>query len=86
MIEKLKELGFKIGTLKDVTGSSLNTKEKIIYKKIPYYKKSFIYSYLDNLDILSFGDSKDTEFFSITVSSIEQISDLLKSLDYKKYL
>lgn len=26
MIEKLKELGFKIGTLQDVTGSGLNTK------------------------------------------------------------
>ena len=38
MVEKLKKLGFKIGTLQNVTGSGLNTKEKIIYKRIPHYE------------------------------------------------
>jgi hypothetical protein len=42
MIKNLKELGFKNGTLQDVTGSGLNTKEKIIYKIIPHYEKSYV--------------------------------------------
>ena len=86
MIEQLKELGFKIGSLQDVTGSGLNTKEKIIYKKIPHYEKSFVYAYIDNLDSFYFGDSRDTEFFTLSVNSIEQVRDLFKSLDYEKYL
>jgi hypothetical protein len=86
MIEKLKELGFKIGALQDVTGSGLNTKEKIIYKRIPHYEKSFVYAYVHDLDTFFFGDSKDSEFFTLSVTSIEQICDLFKSLDYEKYL
>lgn len=86
MIEKFKELGFKIGTLQDVTGSGLNTKEKIIYKKIPHYNESFVYAYLNDLDVFFFGDSRDCEFFTISVTSIEQIGDLFKSLDYENYL
>jgi hypothetical protein len=86
MIEQLKELGFKIGTLQDVTGSGLNTKEKIIYKRIPHYEKSFVYAYIDDLDTFFFGDSRDTEFFTLSVNSIQQVGDLFKSLDYERYL
>jgi hypothetical protein len=86
MIEKLKELGFKIGSLQDVTGGGLNTKEKIIYKRIPHYEKSFVYAYVNDLDTFFLGDSRDSEFFTLSVSSIEQIGDLFKSLDYEKYL
>lgn len=85
MREKLKELGFKIGTLQDVTGSGLNTKEKIIYKRIPHYEKSFVYAYVNDLDVFFFGDSRDSEFFTLSVSSIKQVSDLFKSLDYENY-
>lgn len=86
MIEQLKQLGFTVGTLQDVTGSRLNTKEKILYKRIPHYEKSFIYVYVDNLDTFFFGDSRDVEFFTLSVFSIEQIGDLFKSLDYERYL
>ena len=86
MIEKLKMLGFQIGTLKDVTGSGLNTKEKIIYKRIPYYDKSFVYAYVNDLGTFFFGDSRNSEFFTLSVTSIEQIGDLFKSLDYERYL
>ena len=86
MVEELKKLGFEIGTLQNVTGSGLNTKEKIVYKRIPHYEKSFVYAYFKDLDTFFFGDSRDAEFFTLSVSSIEQISDLFKSLDYEKYL
>ena len=86
MIENLKVLGFQIGTLQDVTGSGLNTKEKIIYKRIPHYNKSFVYAYVNDLDTFFFGDSKDSEFFTLSVTSVEQIGDLFKSLDYERYL
>jgi hypothetical protein len=86
MIKKLRELGFKIGTLQDVTGSELNTKEIIIYKIIPHYEKSFVYAYIDNLNTFFFGDSRDTEFFTLSVNKIEQVEDLFKSLDYERYL
>jgi hypothetical protein len=86
MIKNLKELGFKNGTLQDVTGSSLNTKEKIIYKRIPHYEKSYVYAYLNDLDTFFFGDSRDSEFFTLSVTSVEQINDLFKSLDHKNYL
>lgn len=86
MIEQLKQIGFEIGTLTNVTGSGLNTKEKIIYKKIPHYQKSFIYAYVNDLDTFFFGDSRDSEFFTISVTSTKQIGDLLKSLDYEQYL
>jgi hypothetical protein len=86
MIKNLKELGFKSGTLQDVTGSGLNSKEKILYKIIPYYEKSYVYVYLNDLDTFFFGDSRDSEFFTLSVNSVEQISDLFKSLDYKNYL
>lgn len=86
MIEQLKQLGFTIGTLQDVTGSGLNTKEKIIYKRIPHYEKSFIYAYVDDLDTFLFGDSRDSEFFTLSVNSIQQVGDLFKSLDYERYL
>jgi hypothetical protein len=86
MIENLKVLGFQIGTLQDVTGSGLNTKEKIIYKRIPHYEKSFVYAYIDDLDTFFFGDSRDSEFFTLSVASVEQIGDLFKSLDYERYL
>ena len=86
MVEELKKIDFKIGTLQDVTGSGLNTKEKIIYKRIPHYEKSFVYAYVNDLDTFYFGDSRDAEFFTLSVSSIEQIEDLFKSFDYEKYL
>ena len=86
MIEKLKKLGFEIGTLQNVTGSVLNTKEKIIYKRIPHYEKAFVYAYFNDLDTFFLGDSRDSEFFTVSISSIKQIKDLLKSLDYEKYL
>jgi hypothetical protein len=86
MIKNLKELGFKNGTLQDVTGSGLNTKEKIIYKRIPHYEKSYVYAYLNDLDTFFFGDSRDSEFFTLSVTSVEQINDLFKSLDHKNYL
>ena len=86
MVEELKKIDFKIGTLQDVTGSGLNTKEKIIYKRIPHYEKSFVYTYVNDLDTFYFGDSRDAEFFTLSVSSIEQIEDLFKSFDYEKYL
>lgn len=86
MIEELKLLGFKIGALKDVTGSELNTKEKIVYKRIPHYEKSFVYAYINDLDTFFFGDSRDSEFFTLSVTSLEQVGDLFKSLDYEKYL
>jgi hypothetical protein len=86
MIENLKVLGFQIGTLQDVTGSGLNTKEKIIYKRIPHYNKSFVYAYVNDLDTFFFGDSRDSEFFTLSVTSVEQIGDLFKSLNYERYL
>ena len=86
MVEELKKIDFKIGTLQDVTGSGLNTKEKIIYKRIPHYEKSFVYAYVNDLDTFYFGDSRDAEFFTLSVSSIEQIEDLFKSFDYENYL
>jgi hypothetical protein len=86
MIKNLKELGFKNGTLRDVTGSGLNTKEKIIYKRIPHYEKSYVYAYLNDLDTFFFGDSRDSEFFTLSVTSVEQINDLFKSFDHKNYL
>ena len=86
MVEELKKLGFEIGTLQNVTGSGLNTKEKIVYKRIPHYEKSFVYAYFNDLDTFFFGDSRDAEFFTLSVSSTEQIADLFKSLDYEKYL
>jgi hypothetical protein len=86
MIEQLKVLGFKIGTLQDITGSNLNTREKIIYKRIPHYDESFVYAYVSDLDTFFFGDSRDCEFFTLAVTSVEQIGDLFKSLDYEMYL
>ena len=86
MVEELKKLGFEIGTLQNVTGSGLNTKEKIVYKRIPHYEKSFVYAYFNDLDTFFFGDSRDAEFFTLSVSSTKQIADLFKSLDYEKYL
>jgi hypothetical protein len=86
MIENLKVLGFQIGTLQDVTGSGLISKEKIIYKRIPHYNKSFVYAYVNDLDTFFFGDSRDSEFFTLSVTSVEQIGDLFKSLDYERYL
>ena len=86
MVEKLKKLGFEIGTLQNVTGSGLNTKEKIVYKRIPHYEKAFVYAYFNDFDTFFFGDSRDAEFFTLSVSSTEQIADLFKSLDYEKYL
>lgn len=85
MIEQLKQMGFTIGTLQNVTGSELN-KKKVIYKIIPQYIKSFIYAYVDDLGTFFFGDSRDAEFFTLSVNSIHQVGDLFKSLNCENYL
>jgi hypothetical protein len=88
LIDELKSLGFEIGTLNNITGCELN-KQKLIYIKIPLHNEAFIYSYIHELDNETvpffFGDSVDAEFFTISVISIEQIKDLLISLNPINY-
>ena len=81
----LKEIGFKIGSLKTITKDNLNVKQKIVYQKLPHYKESYVYAFLENLNTFYFGDKNDSEFFTLTVKSIQQIQDLLKALDFEKY-
>jgi hypothetical protein len=45
-----------------------------------------VYAYVNDLDTFFFGDSRDSEFFTLSVTSVEQIGDLFKSLDYERYL
>lgn len=84
-IKDLKEIGFKTGTLKTITKDDLYIKQKIVYQKLPHYNESYVYACLENLNVFYFGDKNDSEFFTLTVKSIQQIKNLLKALDFEKY-
>ena len=76
----LKEIGFKIGSLKTITKDNLNVKQKIVYQKLPHYKESYVYAFLENLNTFYFGDKNDSVFFTLTVKSIQQIQDLIETV------